>query len=124
MRRYKQRRKSNYLHTDIYFLNFIQKIQERLFNEHVDNLANKNKQLFHRLLDETPQFTLTSSYKEIKKFIKDDPRFSKFSSSDRVKFNNFCNQGSVDMLNLFVNRKENENLIHICMTNLRKLSKN
>ncbi|CAD5114244.1 DgyrCDS3385 [Dimorphilus gyrociliatus] len=63
--------------------------KERLFNEHVDNLANKNKQLFHKLLDETPQFTLTSSYKDIKKYIKEDPRFSKFSSSDRKREREF-----------------------------------
>jgi hypothetical protein len=36
------------------------------------------------LLDETGEVTLTSSWKEIKKLVKDDPRYSKFSSSDRV----------------------------------------
>ncbi|KAJ9595282.1 hypothetical protein L9F63_027332 [Diploptera punctata] len=35
------------------------------------------------LLDETGEVTLTSSWKEIKKLVKDDPRYSKFSSSDR-----------------------------------------
>lgn len=30
------------------------------------------------------QISLTSSWKEVKKLIKDDPRYSKFSSSDRV----------------------------------------
>ena len=36
------------------------------------------------LLDETGEVTLTSSWKEIKKLVKDDPRYNKFSSSDRV----------------------------------------
>jgi hypothetical protein len=39
---------------------------------------------FRELLDETGEVTLTSSWKEIKKLVKDDPRYSKFSSSDRV----------------------------------------
>lgn len=30
------------------------------------------------------QITLSSSWKDIKKLIKEDPRYSKFSSSDRV----------------------------------------
>jgi len=34
-------------------------------------------------LDETQAVTLTSAWKEIRKLIKDDPRYSKFSSSDR-----------------------------------------
>jgi hypothetical protein len=38
------------------------------------------------LLDETGEVTLTSSWKEIKKLVKDDPRYSKFSSSDRVTY--------------------------------------
>jgi len=40
--------------------------------------------MFHKLLDETEEVTLTSQWKEIKKKIKDDPRYTKFSSSDRV----------------------------------------
>ena len=35
--------------------------------------------------------TLTSSWKEIKKLVKDDPRYSKFSSSDRVMYCNGLN---------------------------------
>jgi len=36
------------------------------------------------LLTETQEITLTSQWKEVKKMIKEDPRYSKFSSSDRV----------------------------------------
>ena len=31
------------------------------------------------------QISLTSTWKEVKRVVKDDPRFSKFSSSDRVR---------------------------------------
>ena len=40
--------------------------------------------MFHKLLEETTGVTLTSTWKEVKKLIKEDPRYSKFSSSDRV----------------------------------------
>ena len=36
------------------------------------------------MLSEVADLTLTSSWKDIKKSVKDDPRCSKFSSSDRV----------------------------------------
>lgn len=57
--------------------------RERLFDEHISLLIRKKKEKFRELLDETSDITLTSSWKEIKKLIKDDPRCSKFSSSDR-----------------------------------------
>ena len=58
--------------------------KQKLFEEHVESLKKKNKEMFHKLLDETSEVTLTSHWKEIKKIIKEDPRYSKFSSSDRV----------------------------------------
>ncbi|XP_066505705.1 transcription elongation regulator 1a isoform X2 [Hoplias malabaricus] len=61
--------------------------KERLFNEHIEALAKKKKELFRQLLDET--VTLTSTWKEVKKSIKDDPRCVKFSSSDRKKQREF-----------------------------------
>ncbi|GBM20053.1 Transcription elongation regulator 1 [Araneus ventricosus] len=57
--------------------------RERVFEEHISLLYRKKKEKFRELLDETPEITLTSTWKEIKKLIKDDPRCSKFSSSDR-----------------------------------------
>ncbi|XP_054708785.1 transcription elongation regulator 1-like [Uloborus diversus] len=57
--------------------------RERVFDEHIGFLYRKKKEKFRELLDETPEITLTSSWKEVKKLIKDDPRCSKFSSSDR-----------------------------------------
>jgi transcription elongation regulator 1 len=58
--------------------------KEKLFDEHIENLTKKNKEMFHKLLSETHDVTLTSTWKEAKKLIKEDPRYSKFSSSDRV----------------------------------------
>ncbi len=36
------------------------------------------------LLDETSDITLNSSWKDVRRLIKDDPRYVKFSSSERV----------------------------------------
>ncbi|KAG7263888.1 hypothetical protein CRUP_034227 [Coryphaenoides rupestris] len=58
--------------------------KEKLFNEHVEALAKKKKEHFRQLLDETSMITLTTTWKEVKKIIKEDPRCIKFSSSDRV----------------------------------------
>ncbi|GIX95506.1 transcription elongation regulator 1 [Caerostris extrusa] len=57
--------------------------REKLYEEHINLLYRRKKEKFRELLSETPEVTLTSTWKEIKKFIKDDPRCSKFSTSDR-----------------------------------------
>ena len=57
--------------------------RERLFDEHIDNLVAKKKDNFRRMLDECKVITLDSSFKDIKKLIKEDPRYSRYSSSDR-----------------------------------------
>lgn len=58
--------------------------KEKLFNEHVEHLVRKKREKFRELLDETSEVTLTSTWKEIKKIIKEDPRYTKFQSSERV----------------------------------------
>ncbi|KAJ8266787.1 hypothetical protein GJAV_G00134690 [Gymnothorax javanicus] len=63
--------------------------KEKLFNEHVEALAKKKKEHFRQLLDETTLITLTTTWKEVKKLIKEDPRCIKFSSSDRKKQREF-----------------------------------
>lgn len=63
--------------------------KEKLFNEHVEALAKKKKELFRQLLDETTMITLTTTWKEVKKVIKEDPRCIKFSSSDRKRQREF-----------------------------------
>ncbi|XP_067245995.1 transcription elongation regulator 1a isoform X3 [Chanodichthys erythropterus] len=63
--------------------------KERLFNEHIEALAKKKKEQFRQLLDETTSITLMTSWKEVKKLIKEDPRCIKFSSSDRKRQREF-----------------------------------
>uniref|UniRef100_A0A7N9AQ30 Transcription elongation regulator 1 n=1 Tax=Mastacembelus armatus TaxID=205130 RepID=A0A7N9AQ30_9TELE len=63
--------------------------KEKLFNEHVEALAKKKKEQFRQLLDETSMITLTTTWKEVKKVIKEDPRCIKFSSSDRKRQREF-----------------------------------
>ncbi|KAJ0061611.1 hypothetical protein NL108_005779, partial [Boleophthalmus pectinirostris] len=63
--------------------------KEKLFNEHVEALAKKKKTQFRQLLDETNMITLTTTWKEVKKVIKEDPRCIKFSSSDRKRQREF-----------------------------------
>ncbi|XP_048884083.1 transcription elongation regulator 1a isoform X2 [Brienomyrus brachyistius] len=63
--------------------------KEKLFNEHIEALAKKKKEHFRLLLDETSSITLTTTWKEVKKLIKEDPRCIKFSSSDRKKQREF-----------------------------------
>ncbi|XP_071027249.1 transcription elongation regulator 1-like isoform X4 [Oncorhynchus clarkii lewisi] len=63
--------------------------KEKLFNEHVETLSKKKKENFRQLLDETVMITLTTTWKEMKKIIKEDPRCIKFSSSDRKKQREF-----------------------------------
>lgn len=57
--------------------------REKLFNDHIDNLFRKKKEKFRELLEETKDVTLTSSWRDIRRCIKDDPRYTKFSTSDR-----------------------------------------
>ncbi|XP_061905164.1 transcription elongation regulator 1-like isoform X3 [Entelurus aequoreus] len=63
--------------------------KEKLFNEHVEALTKKKKEHFRQLLDETTMITLTTTWKEVKKVIKEDPRCIKFSSSDRKRQREF-----------------------------------
>ncbi|CAH0763000.1 unnamed protein product [Bemisia tabaci] len=57
--------------------------KEKLFNEHIELLSKKKKEKFRQLLDETSEVKLSSNWKDVKKLIKDDPRYSKISWSDR-----------------------------------------
>ncbi|KAK6639719.1 hypothetical protein RUM43_007994 [Polyplax serrata] len=57
--------------------------KEKVFNNHIEQLTHKKREKFRELLDETGEVTLTSSWKEVKKLIKEDPRYTKFSSSER-----------------------------------------
>merc|ERR1739838_771390 len=57
--------------------------RERLFDEHIDMLVAKKKENYRKLLDEQKGIALDSNFKDIKKLIRDDPRYSRYSSSER-----------------------------------------
>lgn len=58
--------------------------RERLFNEHITNLSKKKRENFKKMLDEIPNLELTASWKEVKRQIRDDPRYVKYNSSEKV----------------------------------------
>ena len=57
--------------------------REKLFNEHIDRLLLKKKEKFREMLSEIKELDLTTTWRDVRRQIKDDPRFLKFSSSDR-----------------------------------------
>lgn len=60
--------------------------KERLFNDHISSLAKKKRDKFREMLDEITSLDLTSSWKNVKKQVRDDPRVLKFGNSDRVSY--------------------------------------
>jgi transcription elongation regulator 1 len=60
--------------------------KEKLFNDHIGQLAKKKRDKFREMLDET-SLELTSKWKDVKRNVRDDPRFLKFGHSDRVSTN-------------------------------------
>ncbi|KRX75049.1 T-complex protein 1 subunit eta, partial [Trichinella sp. T6] len=59
--------------------------KEELFEEHLRELKRKYRTEYRQLLDQLPQFNLSCTWKEIKKLIRNDNRYSQYSSSDRVR---------------------------------------
>lgn len=45
----------------------------------------KKREKFREMLDEISSLELTSSWKDIKKLIKDDPRYLKYNNSDKCE---------------------------------------
>lgn len=64
--------------------------RERLFNEHVNMLEKKKRDKFREMLDEMPSLDFGSSWKEVKRQIRDDPRYMKYNSSEKVTGMDFC----------------------------------
>ncbi|KAL3182943.1 hypothetical protein MRX96_006739 [Rhipicephalus microplus] len=54
---------------------------QRTLSTHLPAVQKKDK--YRDLLDETPSITLSSTWKRVKKVIREDPRYAKFSSSER-----------------------------------------
>jgi len=74
--------------------------KQRLFAEHVAALTRRNRALFRHSIDEFVNAVdlMTISWRDVRRLIKEDPRFAKFSSSDRVRvlvvlvfWSRFCN---------------------------------
>lgn len=55
--------------------------REKLYNEHIDELAKKKREKFREMLNELPNIKASTSWKEVKKLVREDPRYTKFSSS-------------------------------------------
>lgn len=53
--------------------------RERFFNEHIESLIRKKRENFREMLDEL-SLELTCSWKDVKKNIKNDPRFLKYNN--------------------------------------------
>lgn len=58
--------------------------RERLFDDHIDALEKKRKDLFFQLLSEDEQITFNSKWREARKIILDDEKFSKIRANERV----------------------------------------
>lgn len=61
---------------------------ENTFNHHMDELKVKRKNAFRELLKES-NVNVTSNWKEIRRKIKDDVRYQKYSSSERKREREF-----------------------------------
>ncbi|XP_075262785.1 transcription elongation regulator 1-like [Convolutriloba macropyga] len=57
--------------------------KEQLFNEHIEQLGEKRKQQFREMLDQSEGITFTTGWRDARRKVKEDPRYEKFSSSDR-----------------------------------------
>lgn len=70
--------------------------KEELFDEHIEKLRAKKREVFYQLLDDTSGVTLSSTWKEVKKLIKADARYEKLQQSDSIKmekeFDNYINE--------------------------------
>ncbi|OQV13281.1 Transcription elongation regulator 1 [Hypsibius exemplaris] len=62
--------------------------KEELYEEHLDQLSAKKKQTYRELLEEA-DVALDASWKEIKRKIREDPRYTKFSSQDSKREKEF-----------------------------------
>ncbi|VDO62485.1 unnamed protein product, partial [Onchocerca flexuosa] len=57
--------------------------KERLFDAHVQHLERKRREVFFQLLNETKDITPSMKWREAKKIIEKDERFTKFNISER-----------------------------------------
>lgn len=56
---------------------------EQLFNSHIENLVKKKREKFHQMMDEIKDLNLSTTWRDVRRIIKDDSRYLKYSTSDR-----------------------------------------
>lgn len=56
---------------------------EVVFDCHLDKIYQRRREKFHQLLGETKEITLGHEWRDVKRIIRDDPRYIKFCNSDR-----------------------------------------
>lgn len=56
---------------------------EAVFERHLDKIYQRRREKFHQLLGETKEISLTHEWPDVKRIIRDDPRYIKFCNSDR-----------------------------------------
>jgi len=70
--------------------------KEKLFEDHMERLRAKRREIFYQLLDETEGVTLSSTWKDVKKLIKNEARYEKLQQTDSIKlekeFENYINE--------------------------------
>lgn len=81
--------------------------REKLFNDHINLLSKKKRDKFREMLEEIGSLELTSSWKEIKRQIKEDPRYLKFGSSERVSTDQCFNSDQNSYFFSFFNNSVN-----------------
>jgi len=57
--------------------------REKLFDDHMDRLVKKKRDAYWSLLEDQKDVALDASFKDIKKVIRDDPRYERYSSSEK-----------------------------------------
>lgn len=62
--------------------------RERIFNDHIDQLARKKRDKFREMLEELQQpqrVGLSTAFRDVKRHIRDDPRYLKYNSSEKCE---------------------------------------
>lgn len=59
--------------------------RDRLFMDHIASLNKKKRDNFREMLDEMPDIDQATSWSDIKKKVRDDPRYYKFYDSEKVR---------------------------------------
>ena len=76
--------------------------KEDLFDEHINSLIRKKRKMFIELLEETKEVKLNSSWREVRRLIKEDPRYLQLSERRCEKeFEHFLREKLVKAKNDF-----------------------